>query len=164
MCQGLTSTVSRLKRSVSMSEILYPGYVGSQNIHRRLSSSSRASSFGGFSDADSEESLESPFSSSPRREWNLPSYDLPAHQRILRELVDFTVFCAFPSLNSSFKDLTGQVTKLDTYPFDSGSAADIYHGIIHAGPLPVTNTMCITPYLRIHYFAGCSKSFPANAF
>jgi hypothetical protein len=160
MFQGLTSTVSHLKRSVSMSEMLYSG---SQNIHRKLSSSSRTSSFGGFSDADSEESLESPFSSSLWREWNLPSYDLPAHQHILRELVDITVFCAFLSLSSPFKDLTGQVTKLDTYPFDSGSAADIYRGIFHKGPLPVSQHH-VHHSFWIHCLTGCSKNFPANAF
>ncbi|KAJ7322005.1 hypothetical protein DFH08DRAFT_357941 [Mycena albidolilacea] len=46
---------------------------------------------------------------SPWKDWNLPSYKLPIHRRILQEL-----------------DLTGSVTKLDTYPIDSGGSADIY--------------------------------------
>ncbi|KAJ7882472.1 hypothetical protein B0H13DRAFT_2344679 [Mycena leptocephala] len=87
-----SSYPSTSEYSMSHGERLYSG---SQNIHRKLSSSSRTSSFGGFSDADSEDSLESTFSSSLWRGWNLPSYDLPAHQHILRELVDITVFARF---------------------------------------------------------------------
>ncbi|KAF7368574.1 putative TKL/TKL-ccin protein kinase [Mycena venus] len=76
--------------------------------------SSGQSSLSGFSDAGSAESHGSPFSFSPQREWNFPSYDLPTHRVILKEL-----------------DLTGKVTKLDIYPFDSGSAADIYRGVLN---------------------------------
>ncbi|KAJ7808380.1 kinase-like domain-containing protein [Mycena olivaceomarginata] len=76
-----------------------------------------------FSDAGSDESsLGSPFrvSSSPQREWNIPSYDLHSHQALLKDL-----------------DLTGQVTILDRYPFDSGSVADIYRGILNIFPTSI---------------------------
>ncbi|KAJ7307745.1 hypothetical protein DFH08DRAFT_1051267 [Mycena albidolilacea] len=71
------------------------------------------SSLDGLSAAESGESVNSSFSSSSWAEWNLPSYHVLAHRLILQEL-----------------DLTGTVTRLDTYPVDSGGSADIYGGIL----------------------------------
>ncbi|KAJ7679285.1 kinase-like domain-containing protein [Mycena polygramma] len=79
---------------------------------------SRPSSLGGFSDGGSEGSSGSSFSLP--RGWNRPTYQLPSHQGILEEL-----------------DLTGQVKKTDIYPFDSGSAADLYGGILTRSQRPV---------------------------
>ncbi|KAJ7932966.1 kinase-like domain-containing protein [Mycena leptocephala] len=99
----------------------YTQYDAQQNGYRRPSVNTRPSSLSGFSDADSEGSIGSSFLSPPQREWNSPSYDLSVHQLILKEL-----------------DLTGRVTKLDIYPFDSGSAADIYRGTLNERGLSVT--------------------------
>ncbi|KAJ7157588.1 kinase-like domain-containing protein [Mycena crocata] len=75
-----------------------------------------SSGLSGFSDGGSDSSRGSYFSSSytsPQRDWNLPTYDLQSHQLLLNDL-----------------DLTGQVIKLDGYPFESGGAADIYRGTL----------------------------------
>ncbi|KAJ7193916.1 kinase-like domain-containing protein [Mycena pura] len=76
-----------------------------------------------FSDARSDESsIGSPFrvSPSPQRKWNIPSSDLHSHEALFKEL-----------------DLTGQVTILDRYPFESGSIADIYRGILNIYPTSI---------------------------
>ncbi|KAJ7840878.1 kinase-like domain-containing protein [Mycena leptocephala] len=94
-----------------------------KNRQSSPSGSSRPTSSGssrGFSDAGSAESHGSSPSSSRQREGNIPSYDLPTHQVILKDL-----------------DLTGKVMKLDIYPLDSGGAADIYRGVLKEPQLPV---------------------------
>ncbi|KAJ7869720.1 kinase-like domain-containing protein [Mycena olivaceomarginata] len=95
------------------------------------------SSLDGLSAAESGESVNSSFSSSSRAEWNLPSYHVLAHRLILQEL-----------------DLTGTVTRLDTYPVGSGGSADIYGGILgmshwQSTPLP-RRQVAIKIYRRLH--------------
>ncbi|KAJ7863311.1 hypothetical protein B0H14DRAFT_474956 [Mycena olivaceomarginata] len=77
------------------------------------------SSLGGFSEAGSEGPYESRSSSSPG-EWNFSGYNWPILGQVLQEL-----------------NLTGSVTKLDKYPVDSGSAADIYGGILGASKVAI---------------------------
>ncbi|KAF7365348.1 TKL/TKL-ccin protein kinase [Mycena venus] len=118
----------------------------SSSGHSRRSSMSGS----GISDASSDQSFDSSFSShsqqrrsgwtfrsgsgisdassdqsfessfSPQSGWNSISYDVSAHQLALKEL-----------------DLTSRVTKLDAYPFESGGVADIYRGLLKASNLPV---------------------------
>ncbi|KAF7343895.1 Glycoside hydrolase family 76 protein [Mycena venus] len=95
-------------------------------LRQSSSGVSRRSSIGGTSDFSSDQ-----FSDSHcwQSEWNLPNYDVPAHQLVLNEL-----------------DLTGEVTKLDAYPFDSGGVADIYRGMLRTSGSPVA----IKIFRRMH--------------
>ncbi|KAJ7111876.1 kinase-like domain-containing protein [Mycena epipterygia] len=102
-----------------------PGHNGRRNLRRASSSNSSdgqsSAWMSGLSDAgSSESSIGSPFPSTSRNEWNIPSYDLPSHQLVLKDL-----------------DLTGKVTKLDQYPFESGGVADIYRGILNPSKSPI---------------------------
>ncbi|KAF7337063.1 TKL/TKL-ccin protein kinase [Mycena venus] len=101
----------RLPRLISPSESSPES--DESDCDRSRSGSSRSSSLGRFSDVGSDESHGSPLSPSVQRDWSFPSYDLPAHQLKLKDL-----------------DLTRTVKKLSVYPFDSGSNADIYRGVL----------------------------------
>ncbi|KAF8192271.1 kinase-like domain-containing protein [Mycena galopus ATCC 62051] len=74
-----------------------------------------------FSDAGSDESsIGSPFRTSPSPQRKLYVHDLHSHQDQFKDL-----------------DLTGRVTILDRYPFESGTIADIYRGILNIFPTSI---------------------------
>jgi hypothetical protein len=85
-----------------------------------------------FSEAESVESVDSFLSSPALKEQTIPGYNLLTHRLIWQELVrTISPSRSFPLKNrAKFKDLTGSVTMLDTYPIGSGGSADVYGGAL----------------------------------
>ncbi|KAJ6498753.1 kinase-like domain-containing protein [Mycena sanguinolenta] len=132
--EALEDTVRRLEArldELSFSSNRYADY-GREDLPAlgSNSSSGRDSSWlSGYSDPESESSSEY----STRRKWNVPSYDLPLHQRLLKDL-----------------DLTRKVTKLDRYPFECGGNADIYRGILRSSSRDGTREVAVKIFRRMH--------------
>ncbi|KAF7336056.1 Glycoside hydrolase family 76 protein [Mycena sanguinolenta] len=90
------------------------------------SRSSRSSSVSSFSYYDPSGP------SSPRKDWNRPTYDVVFHRQLLADL-----------------DLTGNVTKLDQYPFECGGSADLYRGMLSPRSGPVQQ-VAVKVFRRMH--------------
>ncbi|KAJ7195649.1 hypothetical protein GGX14DRAFT_200500 [Mycena pura] len=93
-------------------------------------------------DAELDESIPS----SPLKELKIPSYWATRHL-ISLELVGVLLSLLFPIQTYVCQDLTGSVTKLDAYPYDSGGAADIYRGVLDASEFPEILTGTTFPEL-----------------
>ncbi|KAF7376613.1 TKL/TKL-ccin protein kinase [Mycena sanguinolenta] len=135
--EALEDTVRRLEARLDELSTPFKRYAGhgredsySPTSGSNSSSGRDSSWLSGYSDPESESSSEY----STRRKWNVPSYDLPLHQRLLKDL-----------------DLTGKVTKLDRYPFECGGNADIYRGILRPSSRDGTREVAVKIFRRMHY-------------
>ncbi|KAJ7131885.1 kinase-like domain-containing protein [Mycena crocata] len=130
--ESSTQAIKRFLRPPASPPMEIPDKMQPDDSDRPRASSSTPSDGAGsswlseFSEVGSDEySRGSPFraSPSPQRDWNITTYDFRSHRVVLQDL-----------------DLTGKVYTLDRYPFESGSVADIYRGILRPIPQSVDNS------------------------